>query len=348
MSRLKPLAVIFVTLSVVSLNPYGVEVQAGKESAAHWVVDSSGIFEIPVHNPSPETLPSLVVKRPRAHDFCVFITTTFPEVPGLICDAWCFEGGTMTFSDARELSGGGVEVRHRMIKHPNVVHVMTLVPEPGAVSYHGRLEMEAGEVSGSTKTLDEIVPLNEVPNICFQVKRGLGFQAAPEGAPRCSPVPEHAKNYWENFVSRCFIFTDKGMTRMSDTQRTDTSKDHNFPADDPRNNPPAVQRYYGVWTNVPEGEGTSSRTRYDIPAVGVVSRDGNHLLAGTGDDVRFISQAWLDCFHLYSQWTPPEKPAAEREWNLKIYAMENDPDELLLRVKKDFPGIERLQEKRVE
>ena len=37
-------------------------------------------------------------------------------------------------------------------------------------------------------------------------------------------------------------------------------------------------------------------------------------------------------------WLPDEVPATERRWRVKVYAMENDPEALLARVVKDFPG----------
>ena len=322
--------------------------QTSEVSNGFWEVDREGIFKIAVKNPQPDVLPSLVVTRPKAHDFCVWIAMSFPENPGLMCDAWSFEGGMATFLSARELDGGGLELRHSMDKHPGVVHVMILTPEKGAVTFEGRLELGKTESDKeNTKDLaDDFLNEMQVPNICYQVIRSPKFQSAPANTPRCSPDPKVAKNYWDNYVSRSFIFTDEGMTFLSDTKRTDTSKDHNFPEDDPRNLPPAVQRYYGVWQSVPKGQGTSSLTRYTLPAIGAVSSDKNNLIAGASGNLNCISQAWLDCFHLYAKWAPTDKPSLERTWKIKIYGMENDADALTKCISADFPGIDQLKDTR--
>jgi hypothetical protein len=320
---------------------------ADTHDSGSWTIDSKGIFQTAVHNPQPDLLPSMSIRRPRETDFCVVISMTFPGVPGLVCDAWCFEGELVTFSSARELDGGGLEVRHRVNNNPTVLHVMTLKPGKGAVEFQGRIEIDNEQAGSDDGLTADDIHITNVPNICFQVKRSPSFQSAPENMPRCSSVPEHARNYWDNFVSRCFIFTGEGMTFLDKTSRTDTARDHNFPQDDPRNKPPAVQRYYGVWQSFPKGEGTSSLTRYTLPLIGTISRDGKYLVAGTDSQTRFISQAWLDCFHIYSKWSPADQPASRRSWRMKLYAMENDPEALLTRVAGDFPGIDKLDDKPV-
>ncbi len=320
---------------------------ADSHTAPHWNIDRDGIFEIAVHNSEPGLFPSMHVRRLPESDFCVYVTLTFPGLPGLVVDAWCFEGELVTFHSARELDAGGLELRHRFNATPGVLHVTTLSPENGAVDFRGRLEIEPDHDMGSCSVNADGIHFTAAPNICFQVKRAPLFQSAPEQVPRCSPLPEHARNYWDNFVSRCFIFADEGMTFLNETQRTDTSRDHGFPADDPRNNPPAVQRYYGVWQKIPPGEGTSSLTRYNLPMVGTISRDGKYLLAGADNQARFVSQAWLDCFHIYTRWTPEDQPATGRNWRIRLYGMENDPQALLARVNRDFPGIDELDDQRV-
>jgi hypothetical protein len=45
--------------------------------------------------------------------------------------------------------------------------------------------------------------------------------------------------------------------------------------------------------------------------------------------------------HNNPPWLPADAPAHSRTWRVKIYVMENDPDALLARAAKDFPGLRR-------
>jgi hypothetical protein len=100
--------------------------------------------------------------------------------------------------------------------------------------------------------------------------------------------------------------------------------------------------YTGVWQTVPEVKPTSwadySLTQYTTTVIGAVSRDGKYLAAIANDSARLMSQAWHDCMHNNPEWLPADAPVDERVWRVKIYVMENEPQALLARVAKDFPG----------
>ena len=327
-----------VMLCILSMSCCWAGYTDGDPDMKNWNVDMDGRFELSVHNPSPETLPSMTIKRRKGTEFCVSVLVTFPENPGLLFENWCYEGAPpTTFYSARELEGGALEIKHQFKDHPNLLHVAKLIPEPGAL-----------EVIGSLETIGEVdvaaISSTYLPDICCQVMLSPIFQSQPAGS---RAIPEQAETYYKNFVSRCFTFTDEGLTFLNDTQRTSTAKDGGFAEDDPRDNPPAVQRYYGVWDRVPEGEGTSSLTRITFPVVGVVSSDNEYLVAMTCNHMRFFSQAWLDCFHIFTQWEPADGPLTERTWRKKIYAMKNDPEALKTRIAKDFPGSDKLKDERV-
>ncbi len=316
----------------------------GDISQTHWSINAEGGFQIPVRNPNSSMLPSISINN-GAHSDHVYISMTFPGIPGLVLDAWCFEGGMADFTRAVETDQGGVVLYHQYIQHPDLLHVTTLKPRQGDIVITGGLQIDTQHTSATEPTRPSAFPESQVPNICFQVRRAPNFQSAPKNSPRASPVAEIAKNYWDSFVSRTFIYTDKGRTFLDETQRTDTSHDHQgIEADDPRNNPPAVQRYYNVWDRIPENQGTSSLTRQVLPAMGVVSRDQRHLVAGASSPILFSTQAWLDCFHLFPLWRPTTGPLEERTWKIMIYAMDNDPGALEKNILGEFPEVIQLQQ----
>jgi hypothetical protein len=338
-----------ILLCIVLLHAMNLQAQVpvpthGDASGTHWSIDAKGTFQFPARNPDPHVLPSLKVNS-GANASHVYISMTFPGIPGLVLDAWCFEGGMADFSRAKETDAGGVVLYHRYNDHPDLLHVTTVKPENGKIVFSGNLRMDSEYTSTTERTRPGSIDHTLVPNICFQVRRSLNFQSAGENAPRASPDPEIAKNYWDSYVSRSFIYTDNGRTFLNDTQRTDTSRDHvGIEADDPRNNPPAVQRYYNIWDSIPRDQGTSSLTRQVLPAMGVVSRDGKYLVASAASPILFSTQAWLDCFHLFPLWRPKQGALNMRAWKIMIYAMENNPDALKKKILHDFPEVIQLQQ----
>ena len=271
-------------------------------------------------NPAPERLPTLGVwtdeKSNPGHPLTM-VSAAFPNVPGFVCDSWCYESA-LEFLGARGLDGGRLELRHRCTDQTNVLFVTTITPEPGAVEFlvHAITDAGAGQP----------LPANLLaPNLCWQLRRAPGFCSAPD------PYPE--------FIKRCFIFTASGLTFLDRTVRR---KIPVRPADDRYNNPPWVQMYVGDWQAVPAAGTNSwadySPDRYTTRVIGAVSRDGRHLAAIANDSATVMCQAWHDCMHNNAQWTPADALPAQRRWRMKIYAMENDPAALLRRVSKDFPA----------
>lgn len=272
-------------------------------------------------NPRPEELPTLSVWQAQG---MTYVKSTFPNVPNFTCDTWCYES-PMEFVEARALEGGRIELRHRWKDHPSVIFVTTVTPEPGAVEFRVRAELEPGS--------EEKLPEQWLtPNACWQLRNAPDFASQPD------PYPE--------FVKRCFIFTEKGLTFLHQTQR---GKIPVRADDDPYNNPPWVQMYGPVWLPPQEAGPTSwaafSQDRYLYPVIGVVSRDGKYLAAIANDTGSLMAQAWHDCLHNNAAWAE-EEPGGEKVWRIKIYALENDPQELLRRVGKDFPKALTLKDKR--
>jgi dienelactone hydrolase len=264
-------------------------------------------------NPDPQTLPMLGVWQ---KDKLTLVASTFPNVPDFTCDSWCYESD-VDFLEARDIGEGRLELRHRLRQSPQALLVTTVTPLPGAVEFAARVQLAEG-------TSGELAENPLTPNLCWQLRRAPGFASAPDSYPE--------------FIKRCFIFTEKGMTFLDETDRKKIPVRY---AADPYNNPPWVQMYVGAWQEVPTAGPTSwadySATQYATTVIGAVSRDGKYLAAIANDSAPLMCQAWHDCMHNNPCWLPANAPVGERVWRLRIYAMQNDPGKLLAQVARDFP-----------
>jgi hypothetical protein len=237
------------------------------------------------------------------------LSAVYPNVPGFVCDAWCYESG-MAFVDARAETGGRIVMTHRLNGTRGIFIRTEATPAPGVVDVCARVEYGGDRIEPSERDIPS-------PNLCWQLKRTPGFSSKPDLYPE--------------FVSRCFIFTTKGFTFLDRTERL---KYAGTPADDIRNDPPWVQAYYPLGS-----EHAGSRDRFTHPVIGTVSRDRRYLTAIASEKPESLSQMWHDCMHNNPVWLPAGAPPEDQTWRLRIYAMENDPDALLRRVEHDFPGM---------
>lgn len=271
-------------------------------------------------NPDPAKLPTLSVWWDESfgrEKSMLMLTAAFPGVPGLVCDSWCYEG-EMDFLGAKALTDGKLDLRHRVRAQPQVLIITTVLPEPGAVEFLARAELDRDRGGALPSDLP-------TPNLCWQLRRAANFKSRPE------PYPE--------FIKRCFVFTEQGRTFLDQTTRR---KIPVRAVEDLKNNPPWVQMYVGAWQDVPKAGTNSwadySPDRYTTRVIGTVSRDGKYLAALANDSASLMSQAWHDCLHNNALWQPADAPPEKRAWRLKIYALENNPDLLLAHVNKDFAG----------
>lgn len=308
---------------------YGAAIAGGPEHGAPGAekLPTGATLLVTAKNHKPKILPTLSVWQiPSTNPqegILHFVSGRFPNLPDFACDSWCYESA-LDFLGAEALSGGRVELRHRVREHPNVIIVTTVTPEPEAMEFIARPEIDKAQGG-------ELPPDLLVPNLCWQLKRAPDFASKPD------PYPD--------FVKRCFIFTDKGMTFLDHTTR---NKIPVRAADDMRNNPPWVQMYVGTWQTVPHSGPKAwsdySPDQYTIPVMGAISRDGKYLAAIASESPDALTQAWHDCMHNNPHWSSSPEKETKRIWRVKIYAMPNDPQALLARVKKDFPYIERAGE----
>jgi hypothetical protein len=222
--------------------------------------------------------------------------------------------------------------------HRTLLHVTTITGEPGAVDVLARLELDLTTDARALKLPEKI----GIPNMCVGFAKGTNFVGGGS-LPGNSESPEN----YANWISRCFIFTDKGLTFLDKTNRPKTNE---VPENDIRNTPGAWSMHYiGVWQKPgPQWWPNTSADRYVIPVVGAVSNDRKYLTALVSATSTYVAQAWHTCLHQAPQWEPADAPLLKRTWRTRLYAMENNPEALLERVKKDFPGIEKLRSSRVE
>lgn len=275
------------------------------------------------NNPKPNLFPTIIVWEshpPDSDNKTTMVSVSFPNIPNFICDAWCYEGD-LVLKEARNLRKGTIKLYHQCQAYPNIMVVTIIKPEPQAL-----------EISAHIEPID---PKQEIPsampflNICWQFRRTPNFKSEQD-------------NYQE-FIMRCFIFTEKGLTFLDKTTRL---KIPQLPEDHPMNNPyPWIQMYATIKNTIPPPSPDSwalySPDRFTIPIIGVISRDKKYLAAIVSPSAKTVAQLWFHCLHSYPSWEPDHKPPLKKRWILKMYAMENDIDSLLKRVKKDFPTLSK-------
>lgn len=278
-------------------------------------VEPSGETILRVKNPDPLRLPTLSVWRSEKNEH--YVVTEFPNAGGLVCDSWCYESD-FDFLSCDDRENGRLELRHRD-RRSGVVLVTEFIAEPGAVEVLCRPLVD----TANSTNLPEVLP---VPNLCWQVRRSPNFSSEQASYPE--------------FFKRCFIFTPQGRTFLHETDRRPIpvrSKE------DAYNNPPWVQMYGPISKPVPKANPQAwsdySSDRFVVPICGVMSKDEKFIAALANDSATVIAQAWHDCLHNNPSWQPVDVSPEKRTWRLKIYALANNPNQLIARASQDFPRL---------
>lgn len=268
--------------------------------------------------------PALHINKHPTHGDAALISARFADTPNCRIDLWMYES-TVDFSaqnpasarwedrvsfefvNARSAPDGSLELEHGIPGGEGVTLTTAVTPFDGGVDIATRTAAEGPRVR---KTLD-----SPVPNLCVQTVNADAFKSDPD-------------NYQE-FVSRCFIFTKNGRTFLDATTRMKNTTC--FPADDPRNNPPKAQLHAASGGTVPRHSKVfgcgHSPDRFDIPVIGIVSRDGERLVAVMTKNGDLMWQAYRDCVHNQPHWEPDEQTGG-RILRIRIVLMENDIDKL--------------------
>ncbi|MFC1712878.1 hypothetical protein ACFL6S_04365 [Candidatus Poribacteria bacterium] len=249
-----------------------------------------------------------------------------PAIEGMECEIWCYEQGNMHTAIEHHMENAGVLVLiHR---DGNATVTSRFVPSAGAVDIHVTVTGPTEEDVRSVRNL----------NACWQFEKSPTFSSK-----------DRAK-YVEDFVARCFVILDGGLTLLKGTKRIPgTRGQENDKADLPN---PWIQEYYPIWRTHP-GQTKGQRGRSpDLPVypiIGCTSRDGKHLAAIAWPETGSLGQVWHHCVHP-RPWIVESYDEASNETRsrARIYFMENDGEKLISAFKEDFPDWVRPDLERIE
>jgi hypothetical protein len=168
-------------------------------------------------------------------------------------------------------------------------------------------------------TADEILFTYTLKNLGLSVVDVDWFQ------PACIRLAKFTDRNQSNYIQRSFIFTDKGLTFLDQIPRAEEAV------------------YRGGQVYVPEGinlDDVNPRPISQIkPAnglIGCISADDKYLLATASSHTHELFQGVIVCLH-----SDPHigslKRGETKSITQKIYAIKNDPEELLKRYRRDFP-----------
>lgn len=140
----------------------------------------------------------------------------------------------------------------------------------------------------------------------------------------CIRVNEFTNRKQEDYIPRCFIFTDAGLTTLDKTRRTEEGF------------------YKGGQSYIPPGinlkDVNPRPISLDQPVNGLIgcfSDDNKYIMATAWDHYQELFQGIFVCIH-----SDPRigglKAGEVKKLRGKLYFVKNDPNELLKRYKKDF------------
>ncbi|MFZ2148008.1 MAG: hypothetical protein WAV28_12370 [Sedimentisphaerales bacterium] len=140
----------------------------------------------------------------------------------------------------------------------------------------------------------------------------------------CIRIADFAGLGQDEYISRCFIFTKKGLTRLNETNRTEEAI------------------YRGGQVYVPAGinrDDVNPRPLSpDVPAnnlIGCFSADEKALLATAWTDVQELFQGVIVCIHADPRIGGLAPHQTKKIWG-KLYIIPNDINELLRRYHRDL------------
>lgn len=163
-------------------------------------------------------------------------------------------------------------------------------------------------------------------DIQFQLEnKGKEFADIQWFQPACIRVEKFTGRKQSNYTERSFIFTEKGLTTLAQTRRTEDAL------------------YKGGQVYLPKGTAKADSNprpiNHDQPVNGLIgcySADGKWIMATASDKTHELFEGVYVCLH-----SDPRinglKPGERKSLRSKIYFVPNDIPSLLARYKKDFP-----------
>ena len=249
-------------------------------------------------------------------DECGMVSIRVPGIEGMDCELWCYEQDDMETATEHQMKDNGVLILTH--KSGNATVNSRFVPSAGAVDIYVT-------VTGSTE--EDVRSVSNL-NPCWQFKNSPMFSS------------KDPQKYVEDFVARCFVILENGLTLMKDTRRIPGTQE---PKDNKANLPnPWIQEYIPIWKNHPgqtKGQRGKSLDRPVYPIIGCTSRDGKYLAAIAWPETVSLGQVWHHCVHP-RPWIKESYDEASNEIRSrgKIYFMENDGEKLIAAYKKDYPN----------
>jgi hypothetical protein len=238
------------------------------------------------------------------------LTISGAQVPGGSIDIWYLEAFLRSGANGRDWKQTVMPHRTRLVSAEQKGHTLKFVTtvEP------------AIEVQHEVKASDDVVDLQ------FTLEnKGKEDADLQWLQPACIRVAKFTGTNQQGYTARSFIFTDRGLTTLNATRRTEEAI------------------YRGGQVYVPQGiphvEANPRPISLDAPVNGLIgcfSADNRMILATASDRTHELFEGVYVCLH-----SDPHvgglKAGERKEVRSRIYLVPNDPEKLLARYKKDFP-----------
>ena len=179
-------------------------------------------------------------------------------------------------------------------------------------------------VAPATEVLHEIRAGEDEVDFKLELKNNYNQAVDMDWFQPCIRVDQFTKRNQENYIQRCFIYTNRGLTTLDKTRRTEEAV------------------YRGGQVYVPAGVNLDDVNPRPISPdqpvnglMGCYSDDNKYLMATAWDHYQELFQGIFVCIH-----SDPRigglKAGETKKLRGKLYVMKNDPQELLNRYHKDF------------
>ncbi|MBI3851931.1 MAG: hypothetical protein HY298_16870 [Verrucomicrobia bacterium] len=190
---------------------------------------------------------------------------------------------------------------------------------------HGQWLRLRSKVQPSVEVLQDLRVVTDGVEIMVELKNSGDEPADLEWFEPCIHVDRFTGRNQTNYIERCFIFTERGLTTLDQLPRNEEAL------------------YRGGQVYVPKGinhDDVNPRPISPVtPANGLIgcfSADNQYLLATAWDQTQHLFQGVIVCIH-----SDPHVGGLKRHETKKlrgkIYLMKNDPAKLLKQYQRDFP-----------
>jgi hypothetical protein len=235
------------------------------------------------------------------------LTVSGSDVPGGKIDIWYLEAFCRSGSTRRDWRQTTISQKTELISNKSATRLR--------LRTHVQPEVEVvHEIRAGKDAVDFSLTLKNKGNQPVDVQ---WFQP-------CMRVDRFTKGNQSNYIAKCFIFTDRGLTTLDRTRRTEEAV------------------YRGGQVYVPAGIDLNDVNPRPISPdkpinglIGCFSADNRYLLATAWDQTQELFQGVIVCIH-----NDPRigglKAGETKKLRGKLYVLKNDPGLLLKRYKRDF------------